>query len=120
MLLKDLITLAKAGYAPATVKEILAMESQTETVSEEAPAAVPKEETQPEAKNEKPAEDAKPLPEDIVSALEKQLQQLKRELDTNKEALKKAQKENASRDNSANTKQKSEKEVLEDIARSYM
>lgn len=120
MLLKDLVVLAKAGYSPAQVKEILSMETESKAEAEEAPAAVPKEETQPEAQNAETEASTPKLTEDIVSALEKQVQELKNELEFNKTALSKAQQSNANADISGSAKTETEEQALANIVRSFM
>lgn len=120
MLLKDLVALAKAGYSPAQVKEILSMETESKAEAEEAPAAVPKEETQPEAQNAETDASTQPLTEDIVAALEKQVQELKKELESNKEALTKAQQSNTTADISGSANKETDEQALANIVRGFM
>lgn len=120
MLIKDLVTLAKAGFTPAQVKELLSMETGTQPEVEETPEAVPKEETQPEAEKTKTEAEPQTLPEDMVSELNKQILELQNELETNKKKLQEAQQKNTSADISSAQKPKSEQEVLNGIAADFM
>lgn len=120
MFISDLIALAKAGYTPAQVKELLSMDAENKAKVEEAPQAVPKEETQREAPKTETDASTPKLPEDIKSDLEKQIEDLKKELEENKEKLQQAQQQNTTADISGNTKTKSVEEVLNGIARDFM
>lgn len=121
MIITDLVTLAKAGYTPAQVKEILSLQnSGSDNASEETAQTVPKEEAQQEQKNEEQTETAAAANEDNkIADLMKQIEDLKKQLEFNKEQLEKAQADNASRDNSAAQKQSIDEQVC-DIVRGFM
>lgn len=120
MILKDLIALAKAGYTPAAVKELLTMDADNKAEAEEAPAAVPKEETQPDVQNAETEGTSPTLTEDIVKALEKQVQELKNELESNKQKLQEAQQSNTTADLSTGAKTETKEQALANIVRGFM
>lgn len=120
MIITDLVTLAKAGYTPAQVKEILSMQSSgSDNTLEEAAQTDPKEEAQQEQQNGEKTETAAAANEDKIADLMKQIEDLKKQLEFNKEQLEKAQADNASRDNSATQKQSIDEQVC-DIVRGFM
>lgn len=116
---KDIVELAKAGYKPGDVKEIIEAASKldkTEDVKsvEETAEITPKEDVQPEPeKAEKseaaPGKDA--TSNDEIENLQKQVKELT-------EKLKKMQETNTKKDLQGNVQTTEEK--LNDIARSFM
>ena len=109
----DIVALAKAGFTPAAVKELMAMDKQTP--AEDPPEISPKEEEQPEeekAPEEPEKEEAKPEPEDKTKELQKQIDDLKKQL---KEAQKNNTKKNLSNEVSA-----SKTNTVDEIVRSFM
>lgn len=120
---KDIIDLAKAGYKPADVKELLQLANEQKPVSEEMPVTVPKEETQPEAKKEPEAvsETQTDKQEDEnLKNLQNQVEDLKRQSNEKDKLIKQIQKENSSRNTKEETTQKSEEDTLADIVRNFM
>ena len=110
----DIVALAKAGFTPAAVKELMAMDKQTP--AEDPPEISPKEEEQPEeekAPEEPEKEEAKPeLKDNKTEELQKQIDDLKKQL---KEAQKNNTKKNLSNEVSA-----SKTNTVDEIVRSFM
>jgi len=119
MILADIIALARAGYTPAQVKELMQLNAEQESAKPEAaPEIPPKEERQPDEQNggaeEHPNEaDNK----EATAELQKQLDDLRKNLEKAKNDLAAAQKKNTSQDM---TGQKEPDTTLEDIVRSFM
>lgn len=98
MKFEDILALAKQGYKPADIKELLALEPKKEETKEES-----KEETKEESKEETKEEpDYKKLYEE------------------SQEALKKAQQKNLHQDASGKEDEKTDSEILMDFAKSFM
>lgn len=95
MNISDIIALAKQGYKPSDIRDLMTLASETaqaETKEAEAPADVSAAET---------AEDTKEAPvdyESLYKAQTKELEQIRGELNTVKEDLKQAQKVNSNKD----------------------
>ena len=114
--LPDIIELAKAGYKPADVKELMKAASELESKPAEAekPAEIlPKEKAQPDqVKDEKPekinAEDDKDI---RIKQLEAQVEDLQKN-------LKQVQKENTQKN--LQHEKPNEQEMLNNIARAFM
>lgn len=120
MNLKDLIVLAKAGYTPAQVKEILAMPEASKTEEPKEPAeTAPKEDAQPEPAKEPQEEEPKASEDknEQLHTLEEKVGLLTTELAKTKEELAIAQKNNLKKDNS---KEKQAENTIEDIFRGFM
>ena len=116
----DLVALAKAGYSPAEVKEILKVAGGTEADKpEEAPEILPKEEEQHEEQKQESAKEPK-APEDNSSAAMNELrlsvQKLTTELEQAKKDLAAAQKLNTSKP----AGQKAPEKTVDDIVRAFM
>lgn len=114
--LPDIIELAKAGYKPSDVKELMkaASELESKPVEAEEPAEIlPKEEAQPEQVNEKKQEEIKAEDDkDIrIKQLEAQISDLKKDLKT-------VQKENTNKN--LQHEKPNEQELLNNIARAFM
>lgn len=114
--LPDIIELAKAGYKPSDVKELMKAASELESKPAEAeePAAIlPKEEAQPEqVKEEKPEEINAEDDKDIrIKQLEAQVNDLQKN-------LKQVQKENTTKN--LQHEKPNEQEMLNNIARAFM
>jgi len=117
---KDIIDLAKAGYKPGDVKELLQIANEQKEAAQEVPVIVPKEETQPEEqKAAEPASEAQPEQADALKELQNQVETLRKQSDEKDKLIKQIQKDNASR-NIKTENTKSEDDVLADIARSFM
>lgn len=115
MNLADIIALAKAGYKPNDIKELIELGKEAQTSGVEKPAeAEPKEAPQPEPEktDEKPAP-AESGETDKIKELEAQLAQVRKDLE-------KAQKQNTNRDNSGAAGSPDPQAVLNDIARKFM
>lgn len=111
MKFSDIIALAKAGYKPSEVKELMAMTDNQPDGAEE-PAEIPeKAPVQPEQEkaSEKPAED--PVKPDNIAEMQKQIDNLKKQ-------LLEAQKKNTKSDISGGVPDPGK--TLEDIARRFM
>ena len=109
----DIVALAKAGFTPAAVKELMAMDKQTP--AEDPPEISPKEEEQPEevkAPEEPEMKEATPELKDTTEELQKQIDDLKKQL---KEAQKNNTKKNLSNEVSA-----SKTNTIDEIVRSFM
>lgn len=115
MLIGDLVALARAGYTPAQVKEILAMQTnEAESKPEEAAEILPREEAQPEQQNNEPEAEApasRNNDQEEIAKLQKELEQVKADLI-------KAQNMNLRQNNAG--KEKSQDEALQDIVRAFM
>ena len=123
---KDIIDLAKAGYKPGDVKELLQIANEQKAVPEEPPVTTPKEDAQPEAEKapdanaDKPVSETQPEQADALKELQSQIETLRKQSDEKDKLIKQIQKENASRNIKTETQVKSEDDVLADIARSFM
>lgn len=122
--LRDIIDLAKAGYKPGEVKELLQIANEQKAVPEEPPVTTPKEDAQPEAEKapnvDKPVSEAQPEQSDALKELQNQIETLKAQSDEKDKLIKQIQKDNASRNIKTEAKEKSEDEVLADIVRNFM
>lgn len=117
---RDIIDLAKAGYKPGDVKELLQIANEQKEAAEEVPVIVPKEETQPEEqKAAEPASESQPEQADALKELQNQIETLRKQSDEKDKLIKQIQKDNASR-NIKTENTKSEDDFLADIARSFM
>lgn len=118
MIIGDLVALAKAGYTPAQVKEILSLQVPEANGKPEEPAAIfPKEETQPEPENNVPEAEVT-ANENSGGELQETIDSLKAELEKVKRDLAEAQENNIRRDNSGNKPNKQEQ--LNNIVRAFM
>lgn len=119
MILADIIALARAGYTPAQVKELMQLNAEQESAKPEgAPKIPPKEEEQHEAQNGGTEEGTKKADnKEATAELQKQLDDLRKNLEKAKNDLAAAQKKNTTQDM---TGQKEKEETLEDIVRSFM
>ena len=117
----DLVALAKAGYTPAEVKEILKLSGGAEADKpEDAAEILPKEEAQPELPKKEEAEDPKRA-EDNSNAelveLQQSVQMLTTELEKTKKDLAAAQKLNTRKDGSG---MRESDTSVEDVVRGFM
>ena len=123
---RDIIDLAKAGYKPGDVKELLQIANEQKAVPEEPPVTTPKEDVQPEAEKapnanaDKPVSEAQPEQADALKDLQNQIETLKAQSDEKDKLIKQIQKDNASRNIKTEAKEKTEDDVLANIARSFM
>lgn len=120
MIFSDLVALAKAGYRPADVKEILAMKG-TDTTEPEKPAEIPaKESGQPDQEKEvtevKATESTDKNEQEDLAA---QIAALKKQLEETQADLAKAQQANTRKDIS-DSKTAAPDKLVEDLVRSYM
>lgn len=117
----DVVALAKAGYSPAEVKEILKLSEGAEAGKPEGAAAIePKEATQPEQQKKEPTEAPAPAEDNSskeVEKLKQSVQRLTTELEKTKKDLSAAQKLNTSKDGSGN---KEPDTSVDDIIRGFM
>lgn len=114
--LPDIIELAKAGWKPGDVKDVMkaASELESKPVEAEEPAEIlPKEEAQPEEVNDKKPEEIKAEDDkDIrIKQLEAQISDLQKDLKT-------VQKENTNKN--LQHEKPNEQELLNNIARAFM
>lgn len=107
----DLVALARAGYTPAQVKEILSMQTEEAKSAEEPTETAPKEVAQPET--EKAPE---PNPTDGKDS-EDTLAELQKKLAAAEEKLADLQKQNSTKDIST---QKPQTNPLDDMVRRFM
>lgn len=109
----DILALAKQGYTPADIKELLSIETDQQTLKEEAPAEPaaapviePEQTTRPAAEDQgsgaDPAEEA-----DKIKALQAQISQLQEKL--SRQAQPEPQKET-----------RSQQDILNEIAQKFM
>lgn len=123
---KDIIDLAKAGYKPGDVKELLQIANEQKAVPEEPPVTAPKEDVQPEAEKapdanaDKPVSETQPEQADALKDLQSQIETLRKQSDEKDKLIKQIQKDNASRNIKSEAKEKTEDEVLADIVRNFM
>lgn len=114
MKFSDILALAKQGYKPSDIKELISLTEDTQTSGTEEPAeTAPKEVTQPEPAKviDTPAPTA--IGEsDKIKELEAQLAQVRKDLE-------KAQKNNTKHDNSGEPPP-DRQQVLNDIVRGFM
>ena len=123
---KDIIDLAKAGYKPGDVKELLQIANEQKAVPEEPTVTTPKEDAQPEAEKapnanvDKPVSETQPEQADALKDLQSQIETLKVQSKEKDDLIKQIQKDNASRNIKTETQEKTEDEVLADIVRNFM
>lgn len=111
-ILSDIAAMAKAGYSPAELKEILTLAKGTPEASPEKPAEIPaKEQEQPEP--EKAAEASKAPEPEKEEPDEKQ-----KKIDELEAKIKKLEESNASKNNAGSIDKKPD--PLIDLVRSYM
>ena len=109
----DIIALAKAGYKPGEVKELLAMATEPEPIPEPEPEPTP----EPTPEPEPATEPQHSLDEDYKKLYEESQKDLKKA----NESLKKAQALNNRMDVSNNDgNKKTDAEIVNDWARSFM
>lgn len=120
MIFGDIIALAKQGYKPADIKELLALSTEDAAPAEK-PAETPAEESgQPEPEKAPEAAAPKTVKEDNNNEdLQKQISDLKKQLEKTQEDLEIAQKANRSGSEKASD-QKTAEDALADLVRSYM
>ena len=117
-IISDLAALARAGFTPAQVKEILKVQgTEAESKPEEAAEIIPKEETQPEPQKNEP-EATVPEIKDNSAQENDTMKELRLELERVKKDLAEAQQANVRRDNSGNEPNKEEQ--LNEIVRAFM
>ena len=114
-ILSDIAALAKAGYNPAEVKEILTLANGAPDAPADKPAETDsKENSQPEP------EKASEAPKDQEAKKEEPVKDAKQqEIDDLKEKIRKLEEANASKNN-AGSIDKDKKDPLIDLVRSYM
>lgn len=111
MKLTDIIALAKQGYTPGDIRELLAIAEETseaQTVSAADPGSAPVIEPAAEIR---PREDEKPAPE--PDAKDEKITELENKIKT-------IQAENTRRPRPDEAPKKSDEEILKDIARRFM
>lgn len=119
MIFGDIIALAKQGYKPADIKELLALSTEA-TATAEKPAEIPAEESgQPEPEKAPAAAAPETVKEDTNEDLQKQISDLKKQLEKTQADLEIAQKANRSGPEKASD-QKTAEDALADLVRSYM
>lgn len=111
----DIIALAKAGYKPNEVKELLAMATEPEPTLE--PDQEPTQEHEPEQPKEEKSEEVQTT---IDTDYKKLYEESQKALDKANESLKKAQAMNNRKDVSNDGNKKSDAEIVNDWARSFM
>lgn len=119
MILSDIIALARAGYTPAQVKELMQLDTEQKSAKSEGASEIPpKEEEQHETQNDGAEDGTKKADnKEATAELQKQIDDLRKNLEKAKSDLAAAQKSNASKDM---TGQKEPDTSLEDIVRSFM
>lgn len=120
MIFSDIITLAKAGYSPADVKDLIKLteESGQAADQEKEPAADDKDKIIEDLKrqieeNEKELQEPEPEKESDPDPRDAEIEELKKKLELFQEAEKK-------KDISGLDGKKSDKEIIEDLARKFM
>lgn len=127
MKLGDIIALAKMGFKKEDIDRYLSMETVADPESTEPengvkalPAGEPKERS-PEPENiPKPEETADDHKNEQIQALNEQIQALEDQISDLKKQLENAQKQNVNQNNSGGINEKSDQDILNDIARSFM
>ena len=114
----DIIALAKAGYKPNEVKELLAMA--TEPEPEKEPEPEPEKEPEPEPEKESKEEKLKEEQTSIDVDYKKLYEESQKALDKANESLKKAQAINNRKDVSNDGNKKTDADIVNDLVRSFM
>ena len=113
MKINDIIALAKSGYKVSEIKELMSL---GETQQSEEPAENPAEESgQPEPEKAGPEPAGEPAPSADQSA---EINELKKQIESLKADLKKAQKQNSQEDLSGGAKPKSGQDSVNEIMKS--
>lgn len=119
MIFGDIIALAKQGYKPADIKELLALSTEDAAPAQK-PAETPAEESgHPEPEKASDAAAPETVKEDNTEDLQKQISDLKKQLEKTQADLEIAQKANRSGPDKASD-QKTAEDALADLVRSYM
>lgn len=119
MIFGDIIALAKQGYKPADIKELLALSTEDAAPAQK-PAETPAEESgQPEPEKAPDAAAPETVKEDNNEDLQKQISDLKKQLEKTQADLEIAQKANRSGSEKASDSKTAE-DALADLVRSYM
>ncbi len=114
----DIMALAKNGYKPADIKELLAIQTDPEQPEQIEQTEQPEQPEQPE-QTEQPEQQEQPEPSEKEQALTKKIEELQKQLSDTQSKLKTAQRANTQ----ANVKTEggqSDTERLNDWARSFM
>lgn len=119
MIFGDIIALAKQGYKPADIKELLALSTEDAAPAQK-PAETPAEESgHPEPEKAPDAAAPETVKEDTNEDLQKQISDLKKQLEKTQADLEIAQKANRSGPEKASDT-KTPEDALADLVRSYM
>ena len=112
MNLKDLLTLVRAGYKPADVKELLGMVQEDDAKPEEQPEIQQKDAAQPDVVKDKNVSNPEVKPDDHIAEMQRQIDDLKKQ-------LQEAQKTNQNQDLSGGNKPDNQ-QIINDMVRSFM
>lgn len=115
--LKDIVELAKAGYKPSEVKELLSLANQSEAPASEEKNDQDKKTEQHDSGREQPEEAPKKSTD--ASSEEGSILSYKEKIEELEEKLRKAQSENVHKDTSDN-EDKSDEEKLNEITALFM
>ena len=112
MNLKDLLTLVRAGYKPADVKELLGMVQEDDTKPEGQPENQQKDAAQPDAAKDNNVSNPEGKPDDHIAEMQRQIDDLKKQ-------LQEAQNKNQNQDLSGGS-QPDNQQTINDMVRSFM
>lgn len=119
MIFGDIIALAKQGYKPADIKELLALSTEDAAPAQRSAETPAKESGQPEPEKAPDAAAPETVKEDTNEDLQKQISDLKKQLEKTQADLEIAQKANRSGPDKASDNKTAE-DALADLVRSYM
>ena len=118
MILTDIIALAKAGYSPKDIKDLIALAEPTPQAPEAADPE-PEKKQEPDAKDPEPEKKLDPEPEKKPGPEESKVIDYEEKVKELEAKIAEMQKENTSKDISGN-ETKSDEDMLADIVRNYM
>ena len=119
MIFGDIIALAKQGYKPADIKELLALSTEDAATAQKSAETLAEESGQPEPEKAPDAAAPETVKEDTNEDLQKQISDLKKQLEKTQADLEIAQKANRSGPEKASDNKTAE-DALADLVRSYM
>lgn len=121
---RDIIDLAKAGYKPADVKELLQLANAQPEAAEKDPEILQKDAAQPEDQKAEAAESkvqVEQKEDDTLKNLQNQIAEMQKKADEKDALIKQIQKDNSSKNIQNTTKaEKTNDEIVTELVRAFM
>ena len=119
MNISDIVALAKAGYKPSDVKDLINLASSKEEPRQDEEKDQDKKSEQHDDGKEQPKEAPKKSTDDSPKEANA-IDEYKKEIEDLKSQLQKLQSDNVHKDNKDKDNEKSDEDILTDITRSFM